>query len=270
MHVIKSCWRINTFTFKEDEDAAWWSRTSGSEVRSIYSLPKRNITYERHVFNTGMQAVDETIDSYMSPNSDCKQSIVGLHLLSLTNCSWSKGWYSVCGGRYMGMVVVLQLRGAGWWMPNSYLVAFLVDEGRTLETLEFTIRIGSNILTVSMFRFLSGLIDISVLPETISVDSKFLFVFVRNRYTEFVYITNGNCKAEYSIREIRNSYTVITGCSFPALSFRITLHETGDLLTWSALQGLCRAMEKSSEQYKLPKTLLKKAPQDGKHPYIST
>ena len=116
-------------------------------------------------------------------------------------------------------------------MPNSYLVAFLVDEGRTLETLEFTIRIGSNILTVSMFRFLSGLIDISVLPETISVDSKFLFVFVRNRYTEFVYITNGNCKAEYSIREIRNSYTVITGCSFPALSFRITLHETGDLLT---------------------------------------
>ena len=57
-------------------------------------------------------------------------------------------------------------------MSNSYPVVFLSDEGRTLETLDFTIRIGSNILTVSMFRFLSGLIDISVLPETISVDSK--------------------------------------------------------------------------------------------------
>ena len=30
----------------------------------------------------------------ISPNSDCKQSVVSLHLLSPTNCIWSKGRYS--------------------------------------------------------------------------------------------------------------------------------------------------------------------------------
>ena len=54
----------NTFTYgeKEEED----DPAVLIEKFEIYCNPKRNITYERHLFNTRMQSVNETIDAYVT------------------------------------------------------------------------------------------------------------------------------------------------------------------------------------------------------------
>lgn len=54
---------FNTFTFTEDEQnkiAPLISKFEG------YCTPKKNITFERHVFNTRSQGPDETIDSHVT------------------------------------------------------------------------------------------------------------------------------------------------------------------------------------------------------------
>ena len=55
---------FNTFTFGDDEEAD----DPEQVIRKFeeYCIPKRNITYERHVFNTRMQATGETIDNYVT------------------------------------------------------------------------------------------------------------------------------------------------------------------------------------------------------------
>ena len=54
----------NTFTWAEDGHAMVVSRIV--EKFSAYCTPKKNVTYERHVFNTRNQKQGETIDQYIT------------------------------------------------------------------------------------------------------------------------------------------------------------------------------------------------------------
>ena len=54
----------NTFTYGEEEE-----RDDPAVLMKkfeAYCNPKRNITYERHLFNTRMQSANETIDAYVT------------------------------------------------------------------------------------------------------------------------------------------------------------------------------------------------------------
>ena len=54
----------NTFTYDEKEEQD--DPAVLIEKFEAYCNPKRNITYERHLFNTRMQSVNETIDAYVT------------------------------------------------------------------------------------------------------------------------------------------------------------------------------------------------------------
>lgn len=53
----------NTFTFAEDEVNKLAILTNKFE---IYCNPKKNVTYERHKFNTRQQSLQETVDQYVT------------------------------------------------------------------------------------------------------------------------------------------------------------------------------------------------------------
>ena len=54
----------NTFTYDEKEEQD--NPAVFIEKFEAYCSPKRNITYERHLFNTHMQSVNETIDAHVT------------------------------------------------------------------------------------------------------------------------------------------------------------------------------------------------------------
>ena len=117
-----------------------------------------------------------------------------------------------------------------------------------------------------IFRFLSCLMDISVLPETISVDSRFLFGFVRNRYAVFVYIINGNCKAENSFREIQNSRFPIysdNGPQFASLEFQNYFAREWGFTHVTSSPRFAQSNEEAERAVQVAKTLLEKARQNG-------
>ena len=66
----------NTLTYSEEEEQ---DDPAVLIVKfEAYCNPKRNITYERHSFNTRMQSANETIDAYVTEIIDYKQKAVNL------------------------------------------------------------------------------------------------------------------------------------------------------------------------------------------------